>query len=320
MRENTLHIVDGESTGGTIKESGLASSKQILCWRDALYTGPVPAKLTLRQLSRLRSRFWTNQKKATEFDKRDAALQKHTEYEHIVLWFGPNCVLCQLSLIQILSWFREQGVRAKRLSWVALHGGELHPQQIADAYASRRPITTAQMRLAERAWRAFRQASPASLIRLLRADLGAISGLREALTRMLQEYPRKRNGLSRLEGLLLREIRKRGSTKAAVAVGSIIMREPWGDVLLFDMLRALVEAPYPLLEYAEPFEGNFENYQFNGSVLKLSESGCRVLAGKADAVALNGVDRWIGGVRLKGRRVRWRWDQNAKGIVAPEKR
>jgi hypothetical protein len=319
MIENTLHIVDGESTGGTIKVSGFARSK-ILTWADALYTGPVPAKLTLRQLSRVRSRFWTKGKSSTEFDLRDTELVKSPDYEHIVLWFGRQCVLCQLSLIQLLSWFCEHGVPAKRLSWTALHGGELRPDQIAAAYSSRRPIATAQMLLAERAWRAFRQASPASLIRLLKTDLSAIPGLREALTRMLQEYPSKSNGLSRLEGLLLRQIRGRESVKAAVAVGSIIVREPWGDTLLFDMLRAFVKAPYPLLEYAEPFGRDLESYQFNASVLKLSESGRRVLASKADAVALNGVDRWVGGVRLKGRRVRWRWDQGAKGIVAAHKR
>jgi len=94
------------------------------------------------------------------------------------------------------------------------------------------------------------------------------------------------------------------------------MREPWGDTLLLDMLRAFVKAPYPLLEYAEPFRGNFKSYQFNASVLKLSAIGLRVLSGKADAVALNGVDRWIGGIRLKGRRVHWRWDQMLRTLVA----
>lgn len=320
VNDNTLHIVDGESTGGTIKVSGLAGNKQILRWNDALYTGPVPAKLTLRQLSRLRSRFWTKGKSSIEFEQRDAALTKHADYEQTVLWFGSRCVLCQLSLIQLLSWFREHGVPARRLSWAALHGGELRPERIAGAYSSRQPITTAQMRLAERAWRAFRQTSPIGLIRLIKTDLSAISGLREALTRMLQEYPSKGNGLSRLEGLLLGEIRKRGSTKAAVAVGSIIMREPWGDTLLLDMLRAFVKAPNPLLKYAEPFGGDFKSYQFNRSVLKLSAVGQRVLSDKADAIALNGVDRWVGGGRLKGRRVHWRWDQGAKSIVAVKKR
>ena len=99
----TLHIVDGESCGGTLRVSGLAKAKEILSWRDALYTGPVPPGPTLHALSQARSRFWTNGRKKDEFDKRDAHLKRYEDYEHIALWFSPNCVLCQLSLTQLLS-------------------------------------------------------------------------------------------------------------------------------------------------------------------------------------------------------------------------
>lgn len=311
----TLHIVDGDSTGGTVRTSSLSKGRDILVWREALYTGPVPAGLTLRQLSRVRSQFWSNGKSSKELDKRDAALANYAEYEHVVLWFGPNCVLCQLSLMQVLSWFREQGVPSSRLSWVARHGGELHPSRIAGAYSKRRPVVVAQMRLAQRAWHAFRQPTPAGTSRLLRADVGAIPGLQSALTRLLQEYPSSRNGLSRLEMLLLRAIQKAGSLRAAVAVGSIIAKETVGDTLLFDMLREFVGAADPLVEFAEPFRGNVNNSQFNGAVLKLSDLGKRVLAGKADHVSINGIDRWIGGVHLRGKDIRWRWDQASKRIV-----
>jgi len=310
-----LHIVDGDSTGGTIRVPGLARSKDILCWRDALYTGPVPAGLSLRQLSRVRSSFWTSGKSSRDLDKRDAALANQGRYDHVVLWFGPNCVLCQLSLMQLLSWFREQKVSPRRLSWVALHGGELRPDQISAAFQSRRPIMAAQMRIADRVWRAFQQPSPEALARLPDADLGAIPRLRRPLMRILQEYPSMRNGLSRLETLLLREIQKCGSVRAAVAVGVILQKEPVGDMLLFDMLREFVEAPYPLLHLSSPFVGKIKSWRFNGSALKLSDIGERVLAGKADAIELNGIDRWIGGVHLQGTQVRWRWSPRLRTIA-----
>jgi hypothetical protein len=315
MSAKTLHIVDGDATRGTLREAGFRKNGKILVWRDALYTGPVPAGLSLRQLGRVRSRFWTNGKRATEFDKRDAALAKHGRYDSIVLWFGEHCVLCQLSLMQILSWFRERGVAAEKLAWARVHGGELRPEQIPSACAARQPVTTAQMRLAERAWRAFRQGSPAGMVRLLNADLSGLPSLRGALTRLLQEYPWSRSGLSRLEGELLREIRKREQAKAVVAFGSVMMREYVGDTLLLDMLRNFVRAPIPLLQFAEPFEGKVEKNEFARSILELTPMGLRVLAGKADHVALNGVDRWIGGVHLEGRRVGWRWDGKARSIV-----
>src|SRR5215470_13078386 len=70
----TLHIVDGESTGETLRRARPGREHEILCWRDALYTGPVPSGLTLRRLSRVRSQFWTNGKSNRELDKRDAGL------------------------------------------------------------------------------------------------------------------------------------------------------------------------------------------------------------------------------------------------------
>jgi hypothetical protein len=40
-----------------------------------------------------------------------------------------------------------------------------------------------------------------------------------------------------------------------------------------------------------------------------------VLAGQADQIALNGIDRWIGGVHLQGHHVPWRWDDGTETIV-----
>jgi len=316
MELNTLHVVDGESTGGTLRVAGFHKDGKILGWRDALYTGPVPAGLTLAQLSRVRSRFWTRGKRQAEFAKRDAVLQTHDDYDKIVLWFGRNCVLCQLSLIQVLSWFHEKNAPAARFTWVTRHGGELPPQDITRVFASRRRITSAQMRLADRAWRAFRQPSPTGLVRLSKSNPRALPGLRSALVRLLQEYPSTRNGLSRLERQLLRQIEIRGKTKAAYAVGPVLIRESVGDVLLFDMLRNFVKAKHPLLHFAEPFSGRVRSWRFNGSTLALTDTGRQVLRGKADHVAMNGIDRWIGGMHLRGKRVLWRWDERARSVVA----
>jgi hypothetical protein len=41
-----------------------------------------------------------------------------------------------------------------------------------------------------------------------------------------------------------------------------------------------------------------------------------VLAGEADHVRLNGIDRWLGGVHLEGDEAAWRWDA-AAGRLTP---
>ena len=72
----------------------------------------------------------------------------------------------------------------------------------------------------------------------------------------------------------------------------------------------------PLLRFAESFNGRFRSYRFNGSKIGITDTGRRVLAGKADHVTLNGINRWIGGVHLLGNRVRWRWDERIQEIVS----
>ena len=42
-----------------------------------------------------------------------------------------------------------------------------------------------------------------------------------------------------------------------------------------------------------------------------------MLAGRADRVALNGFDRWLGGLHLRAEDGLWRWDAERGGLVAP---
>jgi hypothetical protein len=47
----------------------------------------------------------------------------------------------------------------------------------------------------------------------------------------------------------------------------------------------------------------------------MTATGRRVLGGDADHVAVNGIDRWIGGTHLNGHAVRWRWNDATEAIV-----
>jgi hypothetical protein len=317
VRIKTLHIVDGESTGGSLRQAGFGKNGDILRWRDALYTGPVPRGLTLRRLSRLRSRFWTG-KRATEFDKRDATLTHHPEYDEIVLWFGATSI-CQLSLVQLLAWFDDHSRDNTRLRLVSAYGGWLRPEQLLQAYDARQLITPAQRGLGRRVWFAFCSPSPKALSQLLTTDLRVLPEIRDTITLMLQEYPERQSGLSRLERKLLRTVESLGVTTPAATVDMTLRTELVGDVLLFDMLRAFIMAPHPLLAFAEPFKGKIKSYQFNGSKIEVTDIGRSVLAGKADHITLNGIDRWIGGVHLLGHRVRWRWDERIREVVPQRK-
>src|SRR3989442_6055747 len=197
MTIKTLHIVDGESTGGSLRQAGFGKKRDILRWRDALYTGPVPPGLTLRRLSRLRSRFWTGQS-ATEFDQRDAPLPHPAEYDEIVLWFGATSI-CQLSLVQLLAWLDEHSRDNTRLRLVSAYGGWLRPEQLLQAYNARQPITRTQRRLGRRVWAAVCPPSPKAPSPLLTTGLRDLPRIPDTLTLMFQEDPEMRSGLFLLE-------------------------------------------------------------------------------------------------------------------------
>ena len=198
---------------------------------------------------------------------------------------------------------------------VSAYGGWLNTAQILEAYKARNPITPRQVRLARRVWNAFSEPTPRALSLLLADDLNDLPEIRDTITFLLQEYPESSGGLSRLERKLLRTVDSLGFTTPAATVGTVLRTDIVGDSFLFDMLRSFVMAPHPLLCFAEPFKGAFKSYLFNGSKIAMTDTGRSVLVGKVDHIALNGIERWIGGVHLTGNRVRWRWDESSNGIV-----
>jgi hypothetical protein len=102
-----------------------------------------------------------------------------------------------------------------------------------------------------------------------------------------------------------------GAPDAGAAFVRTGAREPrpfLGDTWAFDRMTRMAAGPEPLLAPAVAVDRHTE--------LELTATGRRVLDGKADHVALNGVDRWIGGVHLQGRSVPWRWDDGTESVVA----
>src|SRR5215468_9358093 len=116
-RPEMLHITRGLSTGGSLKRPLSGGSHAILASTDALDDGPVPAGLSLRQLSRVRAAHWVDSNRPgwrarsreieAEFLEYERALRRFRDFREVVLWRGST-VGCQLFLIQMLAWFAEQ--------------------------------------------------------------------------------------------------------------------------------------------------------------------------------------------------------------------
>ena len=89
-------------------------------------------------------------------------------------------------------------------------------------------------------------------------------------------------------------------------------RRPYlGDTWSFGTMRRLAQAPTPLLDIAPAGVD-----VLGDSVVRLSDAGQLVLDGELDHVAMNGIDRWVGGVHLAGHDLPWRWNESRETLVS----
>ncbi|HWC95095.1 MAG TPA: hypothetical protein VG456_00060, partial [Candidatus Sulfopaludibacter sp.] len=205
-----LHITNGSSV--SLAETGIAG--EIVYWADVLHEGPVPAGLSLEELTKLRSVFLTAHfpDGGCSLVERDAALQRSAEQDEVALWFEHD-LYDQLQLIQILDWFSGRDTSPARLSLICIgafpgvepfHGlGQLTGAQLATLWPGRHSVTAAELALAVAAWKAFRSPDPTEVERVAGSDTSALPFLKAALRRHLQQYPSVENGLCRIQRQIL---------------------------------------------------------------------------------------------------------------------
>ena len=123
--------------------------------------------------------------------------------------------------------------------------------------------------------------------------------LQGALRRFLEEYPSVATGLPRTERHLL-EILANGPLSPVDLFLAEQRREErvfMGDTTVWCRVRGLAPVQHPLVSL------NVEERDdpgLPGGTVSITDMGRAVLAGAADAVRLNGFDRWLGGVHLYG--------------------
>ena len=326
-----LHLTNGDVAAARIRQAAIEG--EIVAWQDALHDGPVPEGLDDAALREERARFIAGEGWAgietvqAELDARDAALAETAG--PVVLWFEHD-LYDQLQLLQILDRLAGRAERGLAVEAVdtPTYLGMLGPDAFRHLYDLRDDVTRESFELAREAWRAFRSPDPTGLEELVDGDTVAMPHLEAALRRHLEEFPAPADGLSRSERQALE----------AVAGGARTLREAYpaahhareeavflGDVGFVSLLRRLSECPEPLVRRGDGGSFRLERADGGGrdrlrddvlaAEIVLTRVGRDVLAGEADHVTLNGVDRWLGGVHLAGREVPWRWDPGAGCLV-----
>ena len=322
-----LHVANGSSTTRTIADAGIPGLLSI--WADPLHDGPVPADLTDDALLEVRARFLGAPAEDPGIDPVEGLkawrqiIERDDAYDELVLWFEHD-LFDQLNLIQLLSWIHHRLPSSKAVSLVCIGSypgrpdfkglGELTTAELAPLLDTRQPVTEPQYVLAQRAWNAFRQATPDALDDFRRTDTSALPYLAPALLRFLQEYPWTVDGLSRTERRLLR-LTEAGSIALATAFPRMHEDESAyyvTDTSLVELVETLSRTAPPLLVHSS--DGASSHRWFAGSV-SITAAGRAVLRGDQDRVSLCGVaDRWLGGVQLRNDAPLWRWDDARQRI------
>ncbi|HWI00805.1 MAG TPA: hypothetical protein VNT27_10780, partial [Propionibacteriaceae bacterium] len=234
----------------------------------------------------------------------------------------------QLQLAEILAKLAELNVPAERITLICIGEypgiahfgglGELDADQLGTlpATAATR-LSSEALGLATQAWAALRSRVPDGLGTIAASLSKELRFLPEAFDRLSREYPSSRDGLALTERRVLAAVAEgAGTAEEAFVTSSRRESRPFlGDTWCFRRMAALAHAPDPLL-WLGGADVAYRPRVKRTTRLGLTATGRRVLDGQVDHVALNGIDRWIGGVHLTGRRVAWRWDEGTERLVS----
>jgi hypothetical protein len=302
-----LHVTNGESAAEPLRFA--FPLDEVLSWIDVLHEGPVP-DLELDPLTELRARFvadsgWEPYGTAhTRLRQRnDSLLRAVRGEEDIVLWFEHD-LFDQLQLLQLLSILA--GIAPHSVTLINIRAfpgvepfqglGQLNATQLATLFPARQTVSPERFDTAHQAWKAFCAETPEAITELLSANTRSMPFLRNAILRLLQEYPGAADGLSRTERQILTAVAEKAGTREHIYAWSQQQEEAafMGDITFFGRLYWLSESSVPALR-------RLENH-----VYALTDFGRELLDGHDDWINRNGIDKWIGGTHLTDGR--WRWN------------
>ncbi|MBV1880102.1 MAG: hypothetical protein KUG82_00615 [Pseudomonadales bacterium] len=322
--KNILNITNGDCAVEIMKKAAIPGA--FLPWRDLLHEGPVPAELSLEELSKVRAQYiidrnWGKPQEIIDsFIERDNVLKSFRKYEKVILWFEHD-LYDQLQIIQILDWFHQNWVHQKCADEVELsiicteqYLGRLSPEEIKKLIQYEERITEAHLELSSQAWSAFRSSSPEEWWGLLNTDTSALPFLKGAIVRLLEEYPSCSNGLSRTADQALRVVSEgvHGPGKIFSGCQELEERVFLGDSSFWVILQELLESSPALLTLSNGKKLNSPITK--DQELTITPVGLEVFSGKRNWLEFTNLDRWVGGVHLGNTNV-WCWDLNSRVIV-----
>ncbi|HEX9652167.1 MAG TPA: RNA polymerase subunit sigma-24 [bacterium] len=326
-----LHIVNGDSSADVLQATKMPGDIQP--WREALMAGPAPQGLSPQEWIATRARFLSQDSGqdleycTNALNEQDKVLTSYSRYDEVILWFEYD-LFCQVNLLYLLNWFSRKKLARTTLSLICINSfpgmigfrglGQLSPPQMASLFDQRQPVSSEALRLAQQAWGAYCSPEPKELNRLVNADTSVLPFLKNALLAHLKRFPSLANGLGKVENTALDIIA--GGINEFEALFCIFSElEPafgLGDLQFWGSLKKMISCKEPLIEITgrDNQEKTLSFGDLPHAAFELTKFGERVWQGQADFIETNGVDEWLGGVRLADRQNHWRWNGQKKAV------
>ena len=333
----TLHITNDETLAKKIKAAGIEGDT--IAWQDALYEGPVVKDLSLDELSMVRAEYfarlgWSNNDEIKHrFRLRNEKLKTFSRYQEVVLWFDHN-LYNQLQLLQIISWFASQNTRHLLLSLICIDRfpgvkhffgiNSLGEEQLIQLVPKKTEITMAQINVCVKGWRALTSPHPDALLTFYPADMSSMPFLKNAIARLIQEFPAKANGLSQTESLILQALLAH-LTEPDDIYQFVQHKEPvpfMSRAMFYGCLQKLTSCRVPAIEKQaveteEVIDSESETVCEVETThivhFTLAQTARQVLYNWVDWIQLNGINRWIGGVHLQEGNI-WRYNKETRTL------
>ncbi len=294
--ERIVHVCNSDATADALSLADLPG--EIRVWGDTLDQGPL---LAVSDAEHYNTRGGTadETQRLADWDK---GIDEAAKAEELILWFEAD-ISSQFALARLLSRLQRRGL-PKTLTIVSIDRhpdvpnfiglAQLKPEQLAELWARRTPLSRDAIDEAVTTWIALTSADPRALPFLMRR-VKALPYLAGAIERHLEELPDPTSGMSRTERQLLAAV-ARGETDLKTAVQAIDPRYPITDSLLSHTLAT------------------FKQLGFTDGTA-VTALGRQALAGAVDRVQEHGIDTWRGAVHLTGSGPTWRWESRERKLI-----
>jgi hypothetical protein len=304
-----LHIRCGTDIMHSLAVAGF--SGDFLAFYDPYVHGPVPACDSLETFLRIRADYiaqgdpQASQEILADLQAQYTALEKVRDYDAVYIWLEHD-PFDQLILVKLLDYFSVAEHRPASLHLISTTSypgveqfnsiAQLPPTALRVLWQTFNEVTPQQIALGQATWSAIQMPEPDALYAICATGTPAHPLLSKALDRYLQQLPSKRNGLNLSENLSLQILLEKGDMNAARLFGWYTNHyEPltfMGDSFYWRMLEQLAQAKYPAIVLQR--RGDQPNQWW----VRLTEAGRALLKNKLDWIEVNGINSWLGGVRL----------------------